>query len=44
MNEEQIKKLTRIIIGIEKLSAFSENEIEELEKRSSQKNNFVTIT
>ena len=44
MNEEQIKKLRRVIIGIEKLSAFSENEIEDLEKRVSQKNNFVTIT
>lgn len=38
MNEEQIQKLRRIIIGIEKLSAFSDNEIEELEKRSEIKN------
>lgn len=33
MNEEQIQKLRRIMIGIEKPSAFSENEIEDLEKR-----------
>ena len=39
MNEEQIQKLRRIIIGIEKPSAFSENEIEDLEKRVSQEKN-----
>ena len=38
MSEEQIQKLRRIIIGIEKLSAFSDNEIEELEKKSGKKN------
>ena len=37
MSEEQIQKLRRIIIGIEKLSAFSDNEIEELEKKSAKK-------
>lgn len=43
MSEEQIQKLRRISIGIEKPSAFSENEIEELEKRVSQ-NKLVTIS
>ena len=43
MSEEQIQKLRRIIIGIEKLSAFSDNEIEELEKKAGYKNTFLTI-
>ena len=37
MSEEQIQKLRRVMIGIEKLSAFSDNEIEDLEKRSGKK-------
>lgn len=36
MSEEQIEKLRRVIIGIEKLSVFSEIEIQELEKRREQ--------
>jgi hypothetical protein len=38
MSEEQIQKLRRVMIGIEKLSVFSDNEIEELEKKSGKKN------
>lgn len=37
MSEEQIQKLRRIMLGIEKITSFSENEIEELEKKASQK-------
>ncbi len=37
MSEEQIQKLRRVMIGIEKLSAFSDNEIEELENKSGKK-------
>lgn len=33
MTEEQIQKLRRIILGIENISSFSEDEIEELEKK-----------
>ena len=43
MTEEQIQKLRRVMIGIEKLSVFSDNEIEELEKKSGQKNNVLTV-
>lgn len=38
MTEEQIQKLRRIMIGIENLSSFSENEIEELEKKAGLTN------
>ena len=37
MSEEQIQKLRRVMIGIEKVSVFSDNEIEDLEKRSGKK-------
>lgn len=37
MNDEQIHKLRKIILGIEKISAFSENEINELEKKAGIK-------
>ena len=37
MSEEQIQKLRRIILGIEKISSFTEKEIEELEKKAGQK-------
>lgn len=37
MSEEQIQKLRRIMLGMEKVTSFSENEIEELEKKASQK-------
>jgi hypothetical protein len=37
MTEEQIQKLRRIMIGIENISSFSENEIEDLEKKIGQK-------
>ncbi|MDB5198373.1 MAG: hypothetical protein JWO92_336 [Chitinophagaceae bacterium] len=43
MSEEQIQKLRRIMIGIEKISSFSENEIEELEKKVGHKTDFATI-
>lgn len=43
MSEEQIQKLRRIMIGFEKLSSFSENEIEELEKKAGTQNNFLAI-
>ena len=43
MTEEQVQKLRRIILGIEKISSFSENEIAELEKKAGQKNNFATL-
>jgi hypothetical protein len=36
MTEEQIQKLRRIILGFEKISSFSENEIEELEKKAGK--------
>lgn len=39
MSEEQIQKLRRIMIGFEKLSSFSDNEIEELEKKAGTQNN-----
>ena len=38
MNEEQIKKLRRIIIGIEKITSFSEVEINELEIKAGYTN------
>ena len=41
MSEDQIQKLRRIIIGIEKISSFSENEIEELEKKAGQQNSLL---
>ena len=44
MSEEQIQKLRRVIIGFEKISSFSENEIDELEKKAGQQNNLLTIT
>lgn len=37
MSEEQIQKLRRIIIGFEKLSSFSENEISDLEQKAGIK-------
>ena len=37
MSEEQIQKLRRIILGFEKITSFSEKEIEELEKKAGQK-------
>jgi len=43
MNEEQIQKLRRIMIGIENISSFSEIEIEELEKKVGQENNLMSI-
>ncbi len=43
MSEDQIQKLRRIMIGIEKISSFSENEIEDLEKKAGL-HNLVTIT
>ena len=43
MSEEQIQKLRRVMIGIEKLSSFSENEIIELEKKAGTQNNFLAI-
>ena len=36
MSEEQIQKLRQIIIGIEKISSFSENEIKELEQKADE--------
>ena len=36
MSEEQIQKLRRVMIGIEKLSVFSDYEIEELERKSGK--------
>ena len=41
MSEEQIQKLRRVMIGIEKLSVFSDNEIEELEKKSGEKTSLL---
>ena len=43
MSEEQIQKLRRIILGIESISSFSENEIEELEERIGKKKNVTSI-
>jgi archaellum component FlaC len=43
MSEEQIQKLRRIILGIEKISSFSENEIEELEKNVAHTAGFTTV-
>lgn len=37
MTEEQIQKLRRIMLGIEKITSFSENEIEELQKKANRK-------
>jgi hypothetical protein len=37
MTEEQIQKLRRIMIGIENISSFSDNEIEDLEKKIGQR-------
>lgn len=37
MSEEQIQKLRRIILGFEKITSFSEKEIEELEKKAGHK-------
>lgn len=37
MSEEQIQKLRRIIVGIENISSFTENEIEELEIKAGHK-------
>lgn len=42
MTEEQIQKLRRVIIGFEKISSFSDNEIEELEKKAGRQNHFLT--
>ena len=36
MSEEQIQKLRQVIIGIEKISSFSENEIKELEQKADE--------
>ena len=38
MTEEQIQKLRRIILGYEKISSFTDVEIEELEKKAGKKN------
>ena len=38
MSEDQIKKLRRIILGIENISSFTEIEIEELEKKAGHTN------
>jgi hypothetical protein len=43
MSEEQIQKLRRVMIGIEKLSVFSDNEIEDLEKRAGLKTNLLSL-
>ena len=43
MSEEQIQKLRRIILGIEKITSFSENEIEELEKKAGHKTGLATL-
>lgn len=43
MSEDQIQKLRRIILGIEKISSFTDNEIEELEKRAGHKNHSLSI-
>ena len=37
MTEEQIQKLRRIILGYEKISSFSDTEIEELEIKAGKK-------
>ena len=44
MSEEQIQKLRRIMVGIENISSFSENEIEELEKKAGRKTDLATIS
>lgn len=36
MSEEQINKLRRVMLGIEKITSFSETEIEELEKKAAK--------
>lgn len=41
MTDEQIQKLKRVILGIEKISSFSETEIDELEKKAGHTNNFA---
>lgn len=41
MSEDQIQKLRRVILGYEKISSFSENEIEELEKKAGQQNSLL---
>ena len=38
MSADQIQKLRRIIIGFEKISAFTENEIIDLEKKAGSLN------
>jgi len=43
MSEEQIQKLRRVILGIEKISSFSENEIEELEKKAGHKTDIAML-
>ena len=43
MNEEQIKKLRRIILGIENISSFTEIEIEELEKKAGYKTDITAL-
>lgn len=43
MSEEQIQKLRRVMIGIEKLSVFSDYEIEELEKKASKKESLAIV-
>jgi hypothetical protein len=43
MSEEQIQKLRRIMVGIENISSFSENEIEELEKKAGHRPDMATI-
>ena len=43
MNDDQIQKLRRIILGIESISSFSEIEIEELEEKIGKRNDLVSI-
>lgn len=43
MSEEQIQKLRRVILGYEKITSFSDNEIEELEKKAGQKTPALTM-
>lgn len=44
MSEEQIQKLRKIIIGFEKISAFSESEINELQKKAANQTNAVEVS
>ncbi len=41
MSEEQIQKLRRIILGFEKISSFSDIEIDDLEKKAGHQNNLL---